>query len=224
MKSALLTQIARNGFSGEIGPQSQIQLSSNDPASDSIEPAPTERPPTSTSRTRLSKNGHRAAAPLPQRQRRAPGAALRAHSTGSRTRARTGTHTHRPGGTNQRPPSKFLYLRPGLAQSSEAEPEEAGVFGLISLRASYRLEPNPDGLLRAAHMALSPPPPRLRLSPRLAVQLWLSDWSVLRAWGLPSWECCAALAELAQPGTRALIHTEPSVFGHGFKKNFSNTT
>ena len=52
----------------------------------------------------------------------------------------------------------------------------------------------------AVHMALSPlapPPPRLRLSPCLAVQLWLSDWSVLHAWGLPSWEWCAALSWLS---------------------------
>ena len=148
MKSAIRSQITRNRFSMEFGSQSQIQLSSDDPGSTSIEPAPTKRPPTSTSRTRLSEHGHRAAAPPSQRQRRAAGAALRAHSSGSRTRAHTGTHTHRPGGINQRPPSKFLYLRPGLAQSSEAEPEEVGVFGLISLRASYQPEPHRIGHLR----------------------------------------------------------------------------
>ena len=149
MKSAIRSQITRNRFSIEFGSQSRIQLSSDDPGSTSTEPAPTKRPPTSTSRTRLSEHGHRAAAPPSQRQRRAAGAALRAHSSGSRTRAHTGTHTHRPGGINQRPPSKFLYLRPGLAQSSEAEPEEVGVFGLISLRASYQPEPHRIGHLRS---------------------------------------------------------------------------
>ena len=47
------------------------------------------------------------------------------------------------------PPSKFLYLRLGLAQSSEAEPEGAGVFGLISLRASCQPEPHRIGHLRS---------------------------------------------------------------------------
>ena len=41
------------------------------------------------------------------------------------------------------------------------------------------------------------PPPRLRLSPRSAVLLWLSDRSLLHAWGLPSWEWCAALSWLS---------------------------
>ena len=79
-------------------------------------------------------------------------------------------------------------LQPCVVPPSSARP--------LSVTAPHdsKICPHP-AVLRAWLSRL--PPPRLRLSPRSAVLLWLSDRSLLHAWGLPSWEWCAALSWLS---------------------------